>query len=289
MQATDGDRVVELPPDVVLEVARAYAEQTARDPFTLLTKGPWVMRTLLDLSQQDVPFAKEGLGPRPPDPNAPLVWRPEDFYGYRLIAEQFGLERTLDHKTWLRLVEALQKEVSSLFQNVRERHSDKTEKEHAIRAKHISRMFGRMICRKPFDSGMTLLLAYVDAPLLLQTIALHADASAFNWVGKNGMTPLFCAISANQLLNLKRLLQYGADVEEGYYDLTHKGMRASPLIFAASRGRREATRILLAAGADAWRYTTNGLRLRASQVAGMNKHHDVEKILRGHERGVPQA
>jgi len=282
MQARDGDRVVELPPDVVLEVARAYAEQTARDPFTLLTKGPWVLRTLLDLSQQDVPFAKEGLGPRPPDPNAPLVWRPEDFYGYRLIAEQFGLERTLDHKTWLRLVEALQKEVSSLFQNVRERHSDKTEKEHAKGAKYISGNFGRMICRKPFDSGFTLLLAYIDAPLLLQTIALHADASAFNYVDKYGMTPLVCAISANQLLNLKRLLQYGADVEEG--------ARLSPLMFAAARGRREATRILLAAGADAWRYTTTPRpRLRASQLATVRNHHDVAKILIQHERGVPQA
>ena len=282
MQARDGDRVVELPPDVVLEVARAYAEQTARDPFTLLTKGPWVMRTLLDLSQQDVPFAKEGLGPRPPDANAPLAWRPEDFYGCRLIAEQFGLERTLDHKTWFSLVAALQKEVSSLFQNVRERHSDKTEKEHAIRANYISRNFGRMICRKPFDGGFTLLLAYVDAPLLLQTIALHADASAFNYVEKSGMTPLFCAIAANHLLNMKRLLRYGADVEEG--------LRLSPLMFAASRGRREATRILLAAGADAWRYnTTLRGRLRASQLATLRQHYEVAKILIQHERGVPPA
>jgi len=282
MQARDGDRVVELPPDVVLEVARAYAEQTARDPFILLTKGPWIMRTLLDLSQQDVPFAKEGLGPRPPDANAPLAWRPEDFYGWRLIAEQFGFERTLDHKTWFSLVRALQNEVSSLFQNVRERHSDKTERQHAISARYVSDNFGRMICRKPFDGSFTLLLAYVDAPLLLQTIALHADASAFNYLDKSGAIPLLCAISANQLLNIKRLLKYGADVEGG--------ARLSPLMFAAARGRREATRILLAAGADAWRYTTTRRpRLRASQLATVRQHHDVARILIEHERGVPQA
>lgn len=289
MQATDGDRVVELPADVMMEVARAYAQQTARNPLALLTKGPWVMRTLLDLPQQDAPFAKEGLDPRSPDPNAPLVWRPGDFYGFRLIVEQFGLERTLDHKTWFSIVKAVRGEVNCLFQNLRERHSKKTEEQHTTGATYIFRNFGRLLARKPFDSGIALLFAFVDAPLLLQTIALHADASAFNFLDTKGATPLFCAISANQLQNVKRLLQYGADVEEGYYDLTGNGMRASPLIFAASRGRREATRILLAAGADPWRYTSMGLRLRASQIAAFHQHHDVADILRRHERGVPQA
>ena len=275
MQATDGDRVVELPEEVVLEVARAYARKVARNPLRLLVRGPWVLRALLG-RQADTPFNQKRSRRHDLQRRGEGVL--EDGYQFRVIAELFHAERTSHHKTWHSVFVALREELAGLFENI-VKVDEASGDTAANRRSNLNRSLGRLIGGLPFSFQLLHVVAFGDFPMLLHLLWVRGGMPLMNAVGAKGETPLCVTVIKNQTGSADRLLRLGAHVD---------GPRAlglstyTPLMWAARCGHVDVAKVLLRHNASAARcpYFANNL---PSDVAVHYKHFGLALVLKRYE------
>lgn len=278
MQARDGDRVVELPPDVVLEVARAYARKVAGNPKEFFLRGPWVLRTLLG-READTPFNQKRSRRHDLQRRGEGVL--EDGYEFRVIAELFHAERTSHHKTWHGVFVALREELEGLFKMgvghiATVELSDDVQR---IRYEKLSQNLGRLIGGTPFSCNLVYVVQFGDFPLLLHLMWVRGGVLLMNTVSELGQTPLCAAVVKNQLSSVDRLLRLGAHVDGA----VGQGRNVfTPLFLAARLGHTDVAGVLLRHNASAVRdLTTN---LLPSEVAVQFKHHGLALVLKRYER-----
>ena len=272
MQATDGDRVVELPPDVVLEVARAYARKAARTPLKLLSQAPWVLRALLG-READTPFNKKRSRRHDIQRRGEGVL--EDGYQFRVIAELFHAERTSHHKTWHSVCVALREELERLFKTACGGNTD----EDRIRYEKLSQNLGRLIAGTSFSSQLVYIVQFGDFPLLLHLLWVRGGVPLMNMVNERGQTPLCTAVAKNHVFSVDHLLRLGADVDGA---VGREPNFFTPLLLAARLGHIDVAEVLLRHNAAAVRTPTTNLF--PSDIAVRCKHFGLAVVLRRYER-----
>ena len=273
MQARDGDRVVELPPDVVLEVARAYARKAAGTPKEFLLRGPWVLRTLLG-RQADTPFNKKRSRRHNLQRRGEGVL--QDGYNFRVIAEQCGLKRTSHHKTWVGIFVALSEEVVALFEFLWQatKLPDSVKQD---RRNDLHKALGLVMQGVPFPYKVVQLLSLGEYPLLTEMMWLRGGAPLMNSVCEKGHTPLCVAAATNIPKAVERLLRYNAHVD-GPWALGID--KPSPLLRAARYGHIDVAKILVRHNASLRRGYGGSL---PSDVALEYGHHDCALLLKQYE------
>ena len=274
MQATDGDRVVELPPDVVLEVARAYARKVAGNPKEFFLRGPWVLRTLLG-RQADTPFNKKRSRRHDLQRRGEGVL--QDGYNFRVIAEQCGLKRTSQNKTWLSIFVALSEEFVALFENVWQ-GSELPNNVKQDRWNDLNLVLGMVMQGIPFPYQVLHPLSLGEYPLLTEMMWVRGGAPLMNSVCEKGRTALCLAVANNMSKAVERLLRYGAHVDGPWALGLNK---PAPLLRAARYGHIDVAKILVRHNASLRSGYGGSL---PSDVALYYKHHDLALLLKRYER-----